>query len=238
MDVSKLRAPSPRSAENQVGIAELYGECLAEEQNSAKLDLGKLKLLLARGWFLSEPLFEPPPTVDESSAIDKKTDLKIRKQLWRAAKYRRILDLLRKQTNREGRLFLVACWLSQEKVCEPEAIVGVEVLRRLARKTLGFLSPSDFHHADRVRSWLPYFKKLLADFRIHKGTGSELVELGYDKAAVWAAGRKRSAIPAACEWLADCRDSNSSADALTLQNAYSRVYGSKRRSVHKANVYH
>lgn len=86
----------PRSAENQVGIPELYRLCLAEEnQNLAKQDLNKLKLMLAKGYFFAQPFLEPPPTVNESSAINKEADLKIRTRLWDADKYRDILDLLR-----------------------------------------------------------------------------------------------------------------------------------------------
>jgi hypothetical protein len=62
------------------------------------------------------------------------------------------------------------------------------------------------------------------------------VKLGYDERAVLAARRKRSAIPAACEWLADRGDSVSNVDALALQNSYSRVYGPKRRLVHKSSA--
>lgn len=119
MGVSKPKAPRLRSAGNQVGIPELYRQCLAADQNLTKEDMDKLKLILAKGFFFDRPLFGPPPTVDESSAINKEKDLKIRTQLWEAGKYRDILDLVRVQTKREGRLFWLAWWLHQEKVCEP-----------------------------------------------------------------------------------------------------------------------
>jgi hypothetical protein len=239
MSVSKPQAPRPRSAGNQVGIPELYRQCLAAgEQNLTKEDMDKLKLIFAKGLFFDQPLFDPPPTVDESSPINKKIDLKIRRQLWEAGKYRHILDLVRMQTKREDRLLFLAWWLKQEKVCEPEDIVGIEVLRRLAKKTFRFLSACDFYHADRVRKCLPYFERLLTDFGAHKGDMSELAKLGYDEVTIRVARQKRSAIPAACEWLANRRDSVSNVDALTLQNAYSRVYGPKRRSVHKSHTSH
>lgn len=237
MGLSKPQVPRPRSTRNQAGIPELYRQCLAAEQTLTNQDMVKVKLILAKGLLFGRPLFEPPPTVDKSSVLNKETDLKIRRQLWEAGKYRHILDLMRTQTKREGRLFLLACWLSQEKVCEPEDIVGIKVLRQLAKKTFRFLSASDFHHAGRVRQCLPYFESLLTDFGTHKGVVSELVKLGYDEAAIQAARRKSSAIPAACEWLAGRRDPVSNVDALTLQNAYSRVYGPKRRSVHKSNTF-
>jgi hypothetical protein len=238
MGVSKQQAPGPRSAGNQVGIPELYRQCLDAEQNLTKKGMDKLKLLFVKGLFFGRPLFEPPPTVDEFSAINKETDLKIRRRLWDAGKYRTILDLLRKQTKREDRLFCLAWWLHQEKVCEPEEILGIKELRRRAKKTFHFLSASDFYHAERVRKCLPYFEKLLADFVTHKRNVSKLVKLGYEEVAIRAASKKKSAIPAACEWLANRRDSVSNVDALTLQNAYSRVYGRKHRSVHKSHTSH
>jgi hypothetical protein len=235
MGVSKPQERRPRSAGSQVGIPELYLQCLAAKQNSMK-DLGKLKLIFVKDLLFGQPLFEPPPTVDESSALDQETDLKFRRQFWEAYKYRHILDLVRAERKREARLLLLAHWLSQENVCEPEDIVGIELLQRLAKKTFRCLSPSDFDHADRVRKWLPYFERLLTDYRAYKGAASELAKLGYDKTAVLAARRKRSAIPAACEWLAARRDSVSNVDAPVLQNSYSRVYGPKRRLVHKSST--
>jgi len=240
MRIGKPQEPKdPRSAENQVGIPELYRLCLAEEkQNPTKQVLDKLKLIFAKVHLFGQPLFEPPPTVNESSAINKEIDLKIRRRLWEAEKYRDILDLLRAPTSQKNRLVLLARWLYQEKVCEPEAIVGIEELRRLATKTFRFISYSDVHHAERVRKWLPYFERLLTDHRAHKGAASELAKLGYDETAVRAASRKRSAIPAACEWLADRCDSVSKVDALTLQNAYSRFYGPKRGPAYKPHTVH
>jgi hypothetical protein len=229
MDGSKPQVPLAPSARNQVEIVELYQRCLSEERKTTKLDLDKLKLLLAKELFFRPPLFEPPPVVDESSAIDKEIDFKIRWQLWEAGKYRRILDGFRTQTERKGRLFLLARWLSLEKVCEPEGIIGIDVLRRMAKKAFRGLSPTDFHHADRVRAWLPYFERLVDDLRLRNQVVSEVVRLGYEEAAVLAANRKRGAVPAACEWLADRHTSSRKVDAPTLRNAYSRVYGPKRR---------
>jgi hypothetical protein len=156
----------------------------------------------------------------------------------KSGKYRTILDLLREQTKREDRLFCLAWWLHQEKVCEPEEILGIKELQRRAKKTFHFLSASDFYHAGRVRKCLPYFEKLLADVVTNKRNVSKLVKLGYTEVAIGAASRKKSAIPAACEWLANRRDSVSNVDALTLQNAYSRVHGSKHRSVRKFRASH
>ena len=206
--------------------AQLYEQCLAHERTAAKLDLDKLKLIFATHFFFDQPLFEPPPVVDPESVINQQADLKIRTQLWQASKYRDILSLFRSWTRLEDRLFLLAWWLRQERVCQPEDILGIEVLRKLAKKKFGKLSGTDFEHADRVRAWLPYFERLVTDFR-HK-TFAQLMKLGYDEMAAQAAFEKRSAVEAACEWLA-CRQNSRNVDAPTLRNAYSRIYGIKRR---------
>jgi hypothetical protein len=225
MGTNKSQATCPLSTENLVGIPELYQRCLADEQNSTQLDLDKLKLILAKGLFFDRPLFEPPPTVDESSAINKETDLKIRRQLWEARKYRLVLELMGTQTTREERLFILAWWLNQEKICKPEDIIGIEELRRPAKKLFRWFSTADFHQAYAVRAWIPYFDRLLQESRVAKD-GSKLVKQGFVENAVWAAFKKRSPIAAACEWLA----SRLGVDGATLANAYSRICGRKYRA--------
>jgi hypothetical protein len=214
------------SALNRVKPAQLYQQCLSHERDAVKLDFAKLKLMLAKPLFFGQPIFGPPPVVDEASVINKETDLKIRTQLWQASKYRQILRLLRRCSKPEDRLFLLAWWLSQERVCEPEDILGIGALRRMAKKRFRRLSATDFRYADTVRVWLPYFNRLINDFRSKSVT--ELVKLGYNEAAAQAAARKRSAIEAACTWLAD-RPGSINVDVPTLRNAYSRVYGTKGR---------
>jgi len=113
----------------------LYEQCLAHERTAAKLDLDKLKLIFATHFFFDQPLFEPAPVVDPEAVINQQADLKIRTQLWQASKYRDILSLFRSWTRLEDRLLLLAWWLSQEKVCQPEDILGIEVLRKLAKRS-------------------------------------------------------------------------------------------------------
>jgi hypothetical protein len=226
----KPQAGRPRSPGNQVGIPELYQQCLVAEQRSTKVNWAAVRMIFAKGWLTHRPLFEPPPTMDKSSPTRKATYLKIRRMGWQAAKYRCILDLVRGQRTREERLLVLASWLCQENVCEVQDIVDDQILQRLSKQTFGCFSNSDFRHADRVRSWLPYFERLLTDLRTYKTATAKLLKLGYAEAAVTAANGKRSAIPAACEWLVESRDAVSNVEALTLQNAYSRIYGPKRHS--------
>jgi hypothetical protein len=225
MGVSKQREPGSRSFGNKPEISLLYQQCLAKQQNWMKRDLGKLKLIFAKEFLFGRPLFSPQPVVDKASVINRRIDLGIRNQLWEAGKYRDILQALRAQTEQEGRLFVLAWWLSQEKVCEPEDIIGSEMLRRLAKKLFGCLSTKDFQHADAVRAWIPYFDNLIRDFRAVNDR-SKLVKQGYDEKAVWVAVNKRSPISAACDWLAP----RLGVDSPALANAYSRIYGRKYKA--------
>jgi hypothetical protein len=211
---------------NRVKPAQLYQQCLRAERHAAELDHAKLKLMLAKLFFFGQPLFESPPVVGKASVVDKVMDLRIRRQLWQASKYRQILRLLRKCSKPEDRLFLLAWWLSQERVCEPEDILGIGALRIMAKKKFSGLSATDFRYADTVRVWLPYFSSLINN--VGSKSVTELVTLGNDEAAAQAAARKRSAIEAACSWLAD-RPGSVHVDVPTLRNAYSRVYGTNRR---------
>jgi hypothetical protein len=124
---------------------------------------------------------------------------------------------------------LVALWLRAEQVCEPEEILGTEALRRLAKKQFRCISPVDLYHASRVETWVPYFNRLRTDFRICNGVNSKLKKLGYDERAICAATKKRSAIPAACEWLNTRDNAVSNVGASSLRNAHSRHYGAKFR---------
>jgi hypothetical protein len=94
------------------------------------------------------------------------------------------------------------------------------------KKKLNFLSPSTFNHADKVRVWLPYFERLLRDSKDCDHECAQLSRMGYEKEAVGAALRKRSAVEAVSNWLASRRPRP--ADALTLRNAFSKVYGARR----------
>lgn len=225
--MSKPKVTNPRSELSDIsdiGVADLYGECLAEEQRS-RVDWRKLKMFLVKGLITSQPLFKPLPKINRSSPIKTKRDRKILSLVWEGWKYRCVLELVRRQPNREDRLLVLARWLFQEQVCEVEDVVDLQELQRLAKQKFACFSPRDFHHADLVRSWLPYFERLLTDLRKRKKTNVELVNLGYDTKAVTDAFGKRSVVPAACEWLADRRDAGLNVNALTLQNAYSRIYG-------------
>jgi len=203
--------------------AQLFEACCISEHDALKFDLTVLKFELSKALLFYQPLFEDAPVIDDSSVINRETDLKIRRQLWEASKYRDLLELLRVSNTRETRLFVFAWWLKQENVCEPEDILGREEIQRLTRKRLGFLSKSEFEHADRVRVWLPYFERLLKDLKTT--SRAQLVRSGYEGTAVEASCGKRSAVEAVCSWLSE---RSPICDALTLRNAFSKIYGPKR----------
>jgi hypothetical protein len=230
LELQRTPAASPETFAAQQGEPaaktpdRLYEECTAAERKAVKIDLDPIKILFAKSLFFGQALFDPAPVMTADPVKNKEADLKIRTLLWQGGKYRDILEVLRHCANRQKRLFVIARWLKQENVCEPEDIIGPEHFRKLARKNFDFLSESGFEHANRVCVWLPYFKRLLEDLK-HR-TNAQLVRLGYDRSAVEDARGKRSAVAAACSWLAS---GEGSADALTLRNAYSRLCGPIRR---------
>jgi len=215
---SGIREPQAKSP------VQLYEECATAERDAAKVDLDPIKILFAKFLFFGQPMFDPAPVMNDDPVKDKEADLEIRTQLWQGRKYRDILEYLRLSANREDRLSFIAWWLKLENVCEPEYILGPEELRKKARKKFYFLSESEFENAGRVSAWLPYFERLLRD--LDDRSIAELVRLGYESTAVAASRGKRSAVEAACNWLALSDDGR--VGALTLRNAYSKLYGPKR----------
>jgi hypothetical protein len=207
---------------------QLFEACSAAETEARKFSTDTVKPVLAKLLFFGKPLFEPAPLMDDASAINKEVALKIRRQLWEAGKYRDLLVWLGECKSRDARLFIIAWWLAQENVCQPEDILGSKRMGRMVRKNLGFLSKSEFRHADAVRVWLPYFEQLIVDMR--QRNGDELFTLGYEQGPVDSAKEKRSSVAAACAWLA----SRNNADVSLFTKAFSKIYGPKhlrRRAV-------
>jgi|ERR1700733_1734200 len=62
----KPQGPNWRTAGSEIGIPELYKQCLTEEQSSAGVDWPKLKLHLLEG-LITQPLFKPLPKLEKSS---------------------------------------------------------------------------------------------------------------------------------------------------------------------------
>jgi hypothetical protein len=218
--VEDLGGKSTRSA------ADLFSAFAAAEKAVNNFSLYHFKSAITKSLLFPKPLFESVPVINQSSPFHPEVTLKIRTQLRQAQKYREILDYVAQARSRKGRLFVIAWWLKEEGVCEPEDILDHEWFHRFVKKWCGRISDADFRHADQVRTWVPYFERLLQDRR-EQGS-AKLVELGYPSDAVRSCLSRRSAVEAACDWLAS-RPGCEGIDAPSFRNAYSRIYGPKRR---------
>ncbi len=156
---------------------ELFEACLEEQKRIEAIPPQKrVEYILRDLLFLR--LFEPAALPgSEPSGLERPfnfstaepLDLQVSEADWR---YRTLLEELRKQPDRELRWLLVARWLKQEGVCEPDQFLPDETLRNLLRKFREHLrrrrfpaSPTDLRHAASVKLWLPYFERLLTELR-------------------------------------------------------------------------
>jgi hypothetical protein len=157
-------------------------------------------------------------------------DRAIDEAIWRGSKYRDLLELLGKYKEIEARWILVARWLRQEEICEPEDFLPKEMdLKSLTRKVWRGTRRQDFFHVARVEIWMPYFSGLLGDRDRLKASGvrridEELEKLGYDATAVGIAGQEKSPREAIYSWLSNRKLGTVEA----LRNAYSRASGAMK----------
>lgn len=189
------------------------------------------------------PVFEPPslllPERFEVRAplrpsISEPLEFPVSEADWR---YNKLLKVLKKQPAKELRLLLIARWLKQEGICEPGDILSPEILRGLIRRFRSGLGPKHplrsvegFRHAARVKLWLPYFQRLVADMSgIHAKYAADrtlrMEKLGYEREPIKCSLKVRSPIRATCKWLEGRR----CGDARTLYNAYSRMWSVPRK---------
>jgi hypothetical protein len=226
--VNVTTKPDTKVVEAYISAAALYRKCLADEESWTKNDYGKLKVQFFKGYLRNQPFFPPDSSPQDAvcnSSEDYKRYLQIRSQLNDGIRYRELLRRLKGTRDRHARLFLIAWWLTEEDVADPEDVIGFEEIQKRANRMFRALSPSDFKNADRVRAWLPYFERLLRDG--YQKSDRDLRKQGYEETAVKVASKKRSPVAAACEWLAKSRPSLN-ITGPTLANAYSRLYGPKR----------
>jgi len=154
--------------------------------------------------------------------------LRVSKYEWR---YRKILQLLKEQTDPEIRWFLVAKWLKQEGVCEPRQFLPEEVRRSLIKRYSQQLpiSPTDLFHRALIRNWRIYFERIRAELKKTKSVSrvkEEVQKLGFEMKAIKLIAKKRSSdINAICQWL----DSGGVGDPRKLRNSYSRLHSKKQK---------
>jgi hypothetical protein len=202
-----------RSAAEVLSILELQQRCQATEDRFTSIDFEKVKSEFAKAYIFSPRGFPPQPkrgcrTTTASEACKK---------------YRALMESVRQAKTCLAKLWALAWWLKNENVCEPEELLGLDELQRVAKSLFGFMSSSEFRYAAMVDAWIPYLERLLHDLCL-TGSKSKLIEMGYDESAVAAALGKRKSVPAVCDWLSD------RSVPASFANAYSGIYGKERRA--------
>jgi hypothetical protein len=153
--------------------------------------------------------------------------LRVSKYEWR---YRKILQLLKEQTDPEIRWFLVAKWLKQEGVCEPRQFLPGEVRQRLIKRYQRQMqmSPTDLFHRALIRNWRIYFERIRSELEKTKSVSrkkEEVHNLGFEMKAIRLIAKKKSSdINAICQWLY----SRGVGDPRKLRNSYSRLHSKKQ----------
>lgn len=212
----------------------LYAMCMDAEAKLEKMDIGEL--LASSAWFLlfEIPLFKsyPPGDCDPpnerryhgypySFSIDG-PDAKVSEPDWR---YRQLLRLLKQFGDAELRWLLVARWLHEEDVCEPDEFLPPTILRHLFKRYLAQtakFSTTDCRIWCLIKIWSRYFSPLQDAARKIPKTDrhrtESLAKLGYDSDAIHWVLVTRSLVRAITSWL----QGRGKGDARSLENAYSR----------------
>jgi hypothetical protein len=156
-----------------------------------------------------------------------------------AAKYKILLNVLRRPLARDERLQLIAQWAWAETGLRPREFLGSVLASQLMEETrhrVQKLPTNDLYYAGLIVIWLPYIEQLFADVRatahVHRQK-NELLSYGHEEQALSIHLNRtwRSPVAFACEWLATRgvdmlkgREANAPS-SVTLQNAYSRTFG-------------
>ena len=154
--------------------------------------------------------------------------LRASKYKWR---YRKILQLLKEQTDQEVRWIVIAKWLKQEGVCQPRQFLPEEVRRRLIKRCHQLLpmSPTDLLHRALIRNWRIYFERIRAELKKRESATRVQVEvrdLGFKIEAIELIAEKKSTdISAICQWL----HYRAIGDARKLRNSYSRLHAHSKK---------
>ncbi len=223
-------------------IPELFEACMAKEERLLSSNYKKNLLALYKHILFGPPVFWPDPIAgyppfeeayNKSSApftfsVARRGNETSSVAEW---KYQKLLELLREQKDAELRWLLLARWLKQEIICEPEKFLPKPILDRLIRRFLSSsrISAADLSYWVVITGWKTYFGRLQADLqkvqREQRDPQPALEEMGYDAAAVRFAITKKTIASAIMHWIAERRH----LPVETLQNAYSRMRGDSRR---------
>jgi hypothetical protein len=201
---------NPRS--HEISPAELFAQLRQRQDQMKEAAFEAMRTEAARIRFFGKALF----AADTTRASKKVRDLLSDER----HKYQFLLLLLKKHTDPDKRRFILAKWLYQEGVCQPEELLGKRFVRYRNAALPGFPLTA-VRQAFIVDIWTLYFERLLRDRR----QGLDLRRLGFEEKAVEAAAGKQRAVSAACQWLAP----RFSITPAALANAHSRVYRPGRR---------
>jgi hypothetical protein len=208
---------------------DLFEACTAREQQIAKFSTKEVLRAGDRVFLFGFPLFCDKPGEFANDfyplefTIARPKDAKGSNPGWR---YTELLRHLKKLDETGLRWLLIARWLYDAGVCEPEEFLPEEVLKhmlqRLAERRMR-ISPSDLFRWQLVTVWRPYFEYLLRDRhklpRTNQTPRNSLLKIGYLEDAIDLASGKRSAVHITTSWL----ELRKGMTARTLENAYSRV---------------
>jgi hypothetical protein len=214
---------------------DLFAACEAREQKIAMYSTKEFLQALDRIFLFTFPLFDDKPGNWANShyplqfTIARPEDAKGSNAAWR---YTELLRHLKNLDETELRWLLIARWLYDAGVCEPEEFLPKEVflrmLKRIAKKRMQ-ISPSDLSLWQLVKVWWPYFENLLNDLhrlpKTRRWPGNSLLKIGYREDAIALAIGKRSTVQVTTSWLAlrNGLEATKGMNARTLENAYSRV---------------
>jgi hypothetical protein len=203
----------PKRAENEVSPHELHSRIMRVEKQLSENAFKWLQKQFANERFFRYPLFDSPHHLSDEA----------RKLLSDAGiKYKFLLQLLRNCQTRGQRLLIIATWLYQEGICQPEDVHGSDFSdyrRNALRGDKGRISLTDVRYAFIVDYWVPYFEWLLRARRQRRGLEE------FDELAIQSASGKRSAVAAACEYVAPRLGRR----VASLANAHSRVIPKSRK---------
>jgi hypothetical protein len=223
-------------------IPQMFDACMARENWLLSPSHKENVLALYKRILFGQPLFWPDPIAGYSlfeevfdPLRDPYTFSVARREDETSSvgegRYLKLLELLRGEKDAELRWLLLARWLKQESICEPEKFLPKPILDRIVRRYFKAkeVSVSDLFYWALITGWKIYFARLLSDLqRVQSEQGdpqAALVSMGYDATAIRSVIVRKSIASAIMHWISERRH----LQVETLQNAYSKTRGDNRK---------
>jgi len=209
---------------------QLFAKCsererqLKDRQQWEQLKLNVIQSLAFRPVFITAPASGGAPA--HSKSVRAKL-AKLGEDALQGARYRDLLELLKKCSDNEARLYVLSCWLEQEQVCQPRDFLPRELFQKFTQEAhdrAKVISPADWYYFALVEAWRPYFEQLtreLREIRTSRRVRETLISYGYEAEAIALMYQKRklSVTGPICAWLERRRIGK----ARTIEVAYSRI---------------